>query len=319
MTTPVTVPATARAAPVLDLGPLEGPVLCFGGPYGNLQATEALLAEATRLVIPAGNIICTGDVAAYCADPAATVARLRAAGVHVLMGNCEEALGLGHVDCGCGFEAASPCDALAREWFAYADAALDAEAKAWMAALPRRIRFVLGGRRFAVVHGGAADIARFIFASAPDQVFREEFARLGAEAPTDAPPIEAVVAGHCGLPFSAAVDGRLWHNPGVIGMPANDGRPEVWYSLLVPSLDGIEIRHVALAYDYRAAAGRMNKAGLARPYAEALESGLWPDMGVLPAPERLKRGKPLVPARFNFPRKPLRSRGCERASAPPLF
>ena len=279
--------------PVLDLGTLEGPVLCFGGPYGNLQATEALLGEAGRLGVPARNTICTGDMAAYCADAAATVALLRQAGVRVLMGNCEEALGLGRADCGCGFEADSPCDALAREWFADAALALDARAKAWMGRLPRRIRFVLEGRRFAVVHGGAGDIARFIFASSPAEVFREEFALLGRETPTD-----AVVAGHCGLPFSARVDGRLWHNPGVIGMPANDGRPEVWYSLLVPISGGIEIRHVPLAYDHEAAARRMNQAGLARPYAEALESGLWPDMGVLPGPERLRRGKPLAPGRL---------------------
>ncbi|MSO85648.1 MAG: metallophosphoesterase [Rhodospirillales bacterium] len=268
-------------------------MLCCGGPYGNLPATEALMAEATRLAIPAGNIICTGDVVAYCAEPAATVARLRQAGVRVLMGNCEGALGLGRADCGCGFAPDGPCDVLAREWFAYAASALDTEAKAWMAALPRRIRFVLGGRRFAVVHGGASDIARFIFASAPDEVFRDEFARLDREAPTD-----AVVAGHCGLPFSALADGRLWHNPGVIGMPANDGRPEVWYSLLVPISGGIEIRHVPLAYDHEAAARRMNQAGLAHPYAEALGSGLWPDMGVLPAKERSMRGKPPAPGRI---------------------
>ena len=211
-------------ASTLDLGPLEGPVLCFGGPYGNLPATEALLAEAGRLGIPSRNIVCTGDTVAYCADPGPTVARLRSSGINVVMGNCEEALGLGRADCGCGFEAGSPCDTLAREWYAYADAALDAGAKAWLAARPRRIRFVLGGAHFAVVHGGATDIARYLFGSSPPDAFRAEFEALEREAPTD-----AVVAGHCGLPFSARVDGRLWHNPGVVGLPANDGRPDVWY------------------------------------------------------------------------------------------
>ena len=281
---------TIHASSTLDLGTLEGPVLCFGGPYGNLQATEALLAEADRLGIPADHMICTGDTVAYCADAAATVARLRQIGVPVLMGNCEEALGFERADCGCGFDADSPCDVLARAWFAFAERALDPTAKGWMRRLPRRIRFTLAGWRFAVVHGGASEIARFVFASTPDAVFRAEFAHLDKEAPTD-----AVVAGHCGLPFSTQVDGRVWHNPGVVGMPANDGRAEVWYSLLAPIPGGLEIRHVALAYDHAAAQVRMNEAGIARPYAEALASGLWPDMGVLPDPERRMRGIPLAP------------------------
>jgi predicted phosphodiesterase len=292
MTSSVAAPISSPGA-TFDLGRLEGPVLAFGGPYGNLQATEALLAEARRLSVPARNTICTGDTVAYCADPARTVAALRAAGVVVLMGNCEEALGQDRSDCGCGFDPDSPCDVLAREWFAHARAALDADAKAWMARLPRRVRFVLGGAHFAVVHGGGGDIARYLFPSTPPDVYRQEFDRLEAEAPTD-----AVIAGHCGIPFSVSVDGRLWHNPGVIGLPANDGRPDVWYSLLVAGDGRIDVLHAPLAYDHRAAAGRMLEAKLPRAYATALLSGLWPDMGVLPEAERQGQSQPLPPGCF---------------------
>jgi len=59
---------------VQGLGDLDTPVLLFGGPYSNLQATRALRAEATRLGIAPDHVICTGDVVAYCADSAATVA-----------------------------------------------------------------------------------------------------------------------------------------------------------------------------------------------------------------------------------------------------
>ena len=51
---------------------LDAPVLFFGGPNSNLQATEALLAEARRLDVPPERIVCTGDVVAYCGDPRAT-------------------------------------------------------------------------------------------------------------------------------------------------------------------------------------------------------------------------------------------------------
>lgn len=71
----------------------DGPVLFFGGCYSNLEATVALRGEAARLGIRPDNIVCTGDVVAYCADPVATVEAICDWGVHVIMGNCEESLG----------------------------------------------------------------------------------------------------------------------------------------------------------------------------------------------------------------------------------
>ena len=63
----------------LDLGPLDGPVQCFGGPYSNAQATEAVLAEAKARNIPAGRVICTGDVVAFWAEPEASAGMVSAA------------------------------------------------------------------------------------------------------------------------------------------------------------------------------------------------------------------------------------------------
>ena len=112
-----------------DLGALEGPLLLFGGPYSNLQATRALRAEAERLGIPPARVICTGDVVAYCGDPAATVDEIRDWGCHVVLGNCEESLGRDGEDCGCGFtpppwvraasyitSSSDPCSASSSSW-----------------------------------------------------------------------------------------------------------------------------------------------------------------------------------------------------------
>ena len=68
----------------------DHPVLVFGGPYGNLEATRAVLEDARRLGIPPERIVCTGDVVAYCADPVATIDAIRDTGIHVVMGNCED-------------------------------------------------------------------------------------------------------------------------------------------------------------------------------------------------------------------------------------
>ncbi|WP_052213763.1 metallophosphoesterase [Belnapia sp. F-4-1] len=264
---------------------MDQPLLCFGGPYSNRQALEALLAEAARLGIPPARMLCTGDVVAYCADPAATLDLMIATGIPTVMGNCEESLAEGAADCGCGFEEGTACDLLARGWFAHADRQVTPAHRAWMVGLPRRIDLTLAGRRLAAIHGGATSINRFLFASTPDATLAGEIAEMG---------VEGVIAGHCGLPFSRLIESRLWHNAGAIGMPAHDGTRRTWFSLLTPSPEGIRIEHRPLAYDHTAAARAMRDAGLAEGYAAALESGLWPSEDVLPATERARRGQPLA-------------------------
>ncbi|WP_199520123.1 metallophosphoesterase family protein [Fulvimarina endophytica] len=264
----------------------RGPVLVFGGPYGNLQATRAVLEEARALGLSPDHILCTGDVIAYCAEPAETVDLIRAAGIRVVAGNCEEQIAGDADDCGCGFGEGSACDALSAAWYPFAKARIDADAKRWMAELPRRIDLVFeigGGRtlRLAAVHAAPSSINRFLFASSPEA----EIAMTNAD---------GVVAGHCGLPFTRMAGGRLWHNAGVVGMPANDGTPRVWFSLMTPEDGGLRIEHRALAYDHEAAASAMAAARLPAGYREALSSGLWPNMDILPKREREARGQPIA-------------------------
>ena len=271
---------------------MDGSVLVFGGPYGNLEATVALLAAARRRAIPARNIVCTGDVVAYAADALATVSLIRRSGIRTVMGNCEEALGGGAGDCGCGFAAGTACQALSVAWYAHAQRSLDAASRRWMRALPRRLDIVVGGRRLAVIHGGARRINRFIFASTKSATKRTELAFAGAD---------GIIAGHCGLPFIQLVDGRLWLNAGAIGMPANDGTARVWYATLSPQHGGILIEHHPLDYDHAAAAAKMRQAGLPEGYAAALASGLWPSGDVLPPAERASRGTALRPPPLFWP------------------
>ncbi len=137
----------------LHLGVLDGPVLIFGGPYSNLEATKAVLAQAEKLGVPRERTICTGDVVAYCAAPLECVEIIADAKLPVVMGNCEQSLGAGLGDCGCGFDPGGTCDRLAADWYSYAADQLYQSALGWMRDLPTRITFDLGGRRLAVVHG----------------------------------------------------------------------------------------------------------------------------------------------------------------------
>ena len=269
----------------------ETPLLLFGGPYGNLQATEALRRQAQQLGIAPGNIICTGDVAAYCAQPNETIALLREWGVRVLMGNCEESLAEDAADCGCGFAEGTQCRVLSDNWYRYNRDSIQPQHKEWMATLPHRIDFTYLGKRFTVVHGGFEQINQFVFASTGSSIKSAQLSAAQAD---------GIIAGHCGLPFTDIIDGRLWHNPGVIGMPANDGTPRVWYSLWTPCQGRIQIEHRSLLYDAQQAAQIMRRAGLKNGYADALTSGLWPSMDVLPATERARRGQAIEESQLWF-------------------
>ena len=124
------------------------PVLVFGGPYSNLQATDALRREALGRALPVTNIICTGDVVAYGADPEPTSALLQQWAIPVVAGNCEEQIAADAADCGCGFAEGSECDVLAKGWYPYANARVSKQTRAWMAGLPAAITFFTGSSQF---------------------------------------------------------------------------------------------------------------------------------------------------------------------------
>lgn len=257
-----------------DLGVINGPVLLFGGPYSNAQATRALFAEAKARRISGGDMICTGDVVAYGAAPQVTVEMIRRSGAAVVAGNCEKQLGAGASDCGCGFAADSACDRLSRGWYAHAARHVDATSRAWMRACPDVISFRHQGARYAVVHGGMTDVARFVWPSSEEAVFDAEWRAVE----TAIGPVDHIIAGHCGLAFIRETARGRWINPGVIGMPPNDGRQQTRFGLL----DGGEVRIHRLTYDAEAAATEMGRAGLTQGYETALLSGYWPSEEILP-------------------------------------
>ena len=257
-----------------DLGTLDAPLLLFGGPYSNLHALAALKDVARRGGIAQARMICTGDVIAYGAEPGATLAAIREMGCPVVAGNVERQLGAGAGNCGCGFVPGSTCDRLSAGWFAHADGAVGAGDRAWMAALPDTLVLRHHGQRLAVIHGGATDIARFIWPDDPEATFAEEVAAIAARLG----PVDGVIAGHSGVPFVRKVAGVTWINAGVIGMPPHDGASQTRFAVL----DRGEADIRRLDYDHHGAAEAMIAAGLVQGYEASLISGYWPSEDVLP-------------------------------------
>lgn len=272
----------------VDLEEINGDILLFGGPYSNFQATEAVFAQADKLGLPASNIICTGDVCAYCADPVATTRLVMERGCTVVAGNCEDSLGHRKPDCGCNFDEGTACDIASGEWFRHADTQLDDEARAWMLARPTLVTFTNGGRKYAVIHAAASAINTFLWPVVGDTRLAAEIALVEAETG----PLNAVIAGHTGMAMVRDVatlsgDGRTvrWVNAGAVGLPAHKGDQRTSYVVLE---DG-DFRIEKLTYDYAAAARAMREAGFKARYHYALESGWWPSEDTFPPEMRIGR------------------------------
>ena len=270
----------------LDLGDLgSDTMLVFGGPYSNLAATAAMRAKAQSLGIPAKQIICTGDLVAYCGEPAETVELLRDWGIAVVMGNCEESLAFDASDCGCGFDEGSACSVLSVTWYRYATARVNQQQRQWMAELPRAIDFRFAGFRFKVVHASVSSINQFVFES--DSITDKQSQISQAQ-------VDVIIGGHSGIPFGQKNGDQSWLNAGVIGMPANDGTPDVWYMLLEANDSGFSASWHRLSYDVEQSSRSTSSAGMTE-YARALSDGLWPNMDVLPEAERQQQGLALQP------------------------
>ncbi len=263
-------------------------LLVFGGCYSNLAATQSMRAVAVELGIKPQQIICTGDLIAYCAEPVEVLDLIQDWGIHVLMGNCEESFGFEQLDCGCGFKPTSVCSALSITWYQYASQRLGSEHRTWMKSLPRIIEFQYQSARFRVVHGSVTSINQFIFPSTDAKM------KLSQINQTDA---DVVIGGHSGIPFGQllvdeALKNKIWLNSGVIGMPANDGTADGWYLLIDSDSSGYRLTWKRLNYDAKASQKTTRIAGMLE-YADALTTGLWPNMDILPIKEQVVRGQRL--------------------------
>jgi len=259
---------------IRELGDLVGDVLVFGGCYSNLAATRALFDVASDMGFTAERMICTGDTVGYCAEAAETAGLIRASGVAMIAGNVERQLAAGAGDCGCGYAEGSACARLSVGWFDHATKTVGPELRGWMNALPDIITFRQNGKRTAVVHGGATDIARFLWPSSSDSAFAEEFAALSSVCGS----VDYVVASHAGIAFERVIGDVTWLNAGAVGLPPHDGRAQTRFAVL--RSDGARI--LRLDYPAEQTAASMVSAGLTQGYEATVVTGIWPSEDVLP-------------------------------------
>lgn len=265
-----------------NIGQLSGKVLLFGGVYSNLQALESIAQVAQKEGISPDNCICTGDIIGYCAQPEETIQFFKSWKARSIAGNVEIQLSENADDCGCDFTKGSRCDDFSQLWYPFAKSKLTASSLSYISTLPEYLQFSYAGKKVTVVHGSYFNTSEFIFKSTAWEDIAANFKATGSD---------VIIAGHCGLPFNTSQDGLLWLNPGVIGMPANDGNATVWYMILEEKEGELTFEHRYLNYDYQLTNSLMIKNGLPIEYADTILSGIWDNMEILPEIESRQQGQ----------------------------
>lgn len=265
-----------------NIGKLSGKVLVFGGVYSNLQALKKMEEIATELKIPASNIINTGDVVGYCAQPEEVVQLNKKWGINTIVGNVEIQLRENQLDCGCEFIEGSRCDVFSTQWYPYSKSKLSKDSIDWMQILPDYIEFEYLNLKAIVLHGSYFETAGYIFKSTNWEEKDKNF---------KATKSDLILAGHSGLPFSDSKDNKHWINAGVIGMPANDGTERVWYLIIDTNKEGkLVYEHRYFNYNNEETSSLMLANKLPESYAKTLKTGLWDNCEILPEVETRLQG-----------------------------
>lgn len=251
--------------------------LC-GGPYSNFAAVQAFLEETSGLT----HRFCLGDMGGFGPDPNRTLELLRAAQVACLQGNYDHAVGHGLRDCGCGYS--DPRDQqFAQISYDYTYAHTADHHRQWLQQLPEQLVLEWCDRKILLCHGSPSQVNEFVWESeTPDE-------RI--EALLDQHQVDGICATHTGLPWVRTVaGGRFWFNVGVLGRPAHEGRPQVYYGLLHHRQGQLVPELVPLSYDVAAVTAAMAAAGLPQEFIESLEQGVWTTCAeILPAAEKSVR------------------------------
>jgi predicted phosphodiesterase len=262
----------------------------IGGIYSNYHALVAALDDIARRNVDATYFL--GDLGAFGPHPDRIPQLLLERAIPGIQGNYEESLSTRAGDCHCGYT--DPRDNhFAQLSYDYTFANTRDEYKDWMATLPREIRFTAGDLRFLLVHGSPRTINEFLWRSTSPDPFLE---KLCADSDAD-----VIVCTHTGLHWHKALgnaagpageDAGVPHrrhviNAGVLGRPANDGRTNVWYTIVDAKDRSVEVTFVPVHYDHERLAAEMRSERLPEPFVETILTGWWTTcLEILPPKER---------------------------------
>jgi predicted phosphodiesterase len=266
-------------------------IAVFGGIYSNYLALEAALRDVEKRGVDA--CFCLGDLGAFGPHPDRAVTFLREANVQCIQGNYDHSIGNELADCQCGYT--DPRDNyFARISYDYTFKNTSLENRRWLKRLPSQERLQLGDYRMLLCHGSPRRTSEFLWESTTSNHF------LGYL--LDIYNADVILATHTGIkwhrqlrleaPAKAGEFSRDRHfvNVGVLGRPENDGRTNVWYTLLEAN-PALSVIFVSVEYDHQRLAVEMREEKLPEEFVDTILTGWWTTcLEILPAKER-RRGK----------------------------
>lgn len=255
-------------------------IAVFGGIYNNYLALEAAIADAHRRGVD--GLFCLGDIGAFGPYPDRTFPLLAANEVACIQGNYDNAIGNYLADCQCGYT--DPRDnRFAQISYDYTYRHTSAPYRQWLRELPEQRRLQLGRYRVLLCHGSPRKTNEFLWESTTSTQFLEH---LAAQHQAD-----VILATHTGIKWRRELPGdRHFVNVGVLGRPENDGRTNVWYTIL-EAASQLKVEFVPIVYDHERLAREMRDEKLTEEFVETTLTGWWTTcLEILPSKER-RRGK----------------------------
>jgi predicted phosphodiesterase len=257
-------------------------IALFGGIYSNHLALAASIADAQQRGADA--MYCLGDLGAFGPHPERVFPLLREHNIPCVRGNYDDSISKELADCQCGYT--DPRDNyFAQISYDYTVANTSPQNRAWLKSLPDEVRFQLGGTNVLLCHGSPRKMNEFLWESTTSTQFLEHLA--------DEHQADVICATHTGIKWQRNLSrGRKFVNVGVLGRPENDGRTNVWYTLLTAGRDReINVEFIPVLYDHERLAAEMRDERLPEEFIATILSGWWTTcLELLPAKER-RRGR----------------------------
>lgn len=255
-------------------------IAVLGGIYSNYLALGTALRDIRQRGVDA--CFCLGDLGAFGPHPDRVFPLLHDANVHCIQGNYDHSIGNDLTDCRCGYT--DPRDNyFARISYDYTFRHTSAENRRWMNELPSQRRLQLGNDRLLLCHGSPRRTNEFLWESTTSNHFLNHL--------LDSYDADVILATHTGIKWHRQLGpNRHFINVGVLGRPENDGRTNVWYTLLETN-PNLSVTLVPVEYDHLRLAFEMRKEMLPEEFVETILTGWWTTcLEILPAKER-RRGK----------------------------
>lgn len=227
--------------------------------HGNCFAFDAVLTDMQRRSVD--GLVCLGDAIQGGPQPAETVARLRALGCPIVMGNADAWL-LNGINTST-VESVTEKQEQVRQWQL---ARLSEEDRQFIASFRPTIELSLGdGVEMLCFHGSPASFDELIFPETPEDEFQRMLGPYTGR---------VMCGGHTHLQQIRRIGDYFFFNPGSIGVPYNRHQPEDnfqldhWaeYAILTVEGGGLDLDLRRVPIDVNGFIEMFQASG--RPYAE---------------------------------------------------